>query len=62
VLQQVKKNTPNYQMWDTYKATLKQHLRSAAWVSWYEEHAHQFSEALTLQVAEARSELAAERD
>lgn len=47
-------------MWDAYKATLKQHLRSPAWVSWYEDHAHTFSAALTQQVAEARGELAAE--
>ena len=49
-------------MWDSYLATLKQHLRSPAWASWYEEHAHIFSAALTVQVASARAELAAESD
>jgi hypothetical protein len=45
-------------MWDAYKATLKQHLSNPAWASWYEAHAHQFSAALTLQVGQARKELA----
>ena len=49
-------------MWDSYQATLKQHLRSPAWASWYEEHATIFSTALTRQVASARAELAAESD
>ena len=49
-------------MWDSYQATLKQHLRSPAWASWYEEHAHIFSTALTKQVASARAELAVESD
>ena len=49
-------------MWDSYQATLKQHLRNAAWASWYEENAHIFSTALTRQVASIRAELAAESD
>ena len=49
-------------MWEAYRATLKQHLRSPAWASWYEENAHVFSMALTREVAEARRELAAESD
>ncbi len=49
-------------MWDTYQATLKQHLRSPAWASWYEANAHIFSTALTAQVATARAELAVEGD
>ena len=49
-------------MWEAYRATLKQHLRSPAWASWYEENAHVFSVSLTREVAEARRELAAESD
>ena len=49
-------------MWDSYQATLKQHLRSPAWDSWYEENAHIFSKALTRKVASIRAELAAESD
>lgn len=49
-------------MWDSYKATLKRHLRNPAWASWYDENADIFSAALTLQVASARAELAAESD
>ena len=49
-------------MWEAYQATLKEHLRTSAWASWYEEHGHVFSVALTRQVAEARTELAAESD
>ena len=49
-------------MWEAYQATLKQHLRSPAWATWYEEHAHEFSRALTRHVATARTELAAEND
>jgi len=47
-------------MWVSYQATLKQHLRSPAWASWYEENAHIFSSALTRQVDSIHAELAAE--
>ncbi len=50
----------DHSMWDAYRGTLKQHLRSPTWAAWYEAHAHEFSTALTGQVAESHRELAEE--
>jgi len=52
--------TLDRQMWDAYRATLKEHLRAPSWAEWFERHRHLFSEALGEQVDETLAELAAE--
>lgn len=52
--------TLDEQMWDSYRATLKHHLRTVSWAMWFEEHRHLFSSALGEQVDEALGELARE--
>lgn len=44
------------QMWESYRRTLADDLGRNGWVTWYREHAHLFSTALTEQVEEALSE------
>jgi len=48
------------QMWEAYRAALKEHLRTPSWVTWYRANAHVFSTALTEQVEKAVGELEAE--
>ena len=53
--------TLDHQMWESYRATLKDHLRTRSWADWYLEHRHLFSTALNALVDQALSEIAAER-
>jgi hypothetical protein len=53
--------TLDHQMWESYRATLKDHLRTRSWADWYDEHRHLFSTALNALVDQATSEIAAER-
>jgi len=48
------------QMWEAYRRTLKEHLRTKSWAAWYQQNGHVFSERLTHHVEEALAELAAE--
>ncbi len=45
------------QMWEAYQRSLKQHLRTPAWRTWYEGNSHVFSTSLTEQVDQAVREL-----
>lgn len=54
--------TLDHQMWVAYKATLKQHLRTPSWGSWFLANRHVFSAALGLQVEEALREIAQEEE
>ena len=45
------------QMWDAYQRTLKEHLRTPAWRTWFEENSHIFSTSLVEQVDRAVREL-----
>lgn len=49
------------QMWQSYERTLRDHLRSESWGSWFDQHRHLFSDALQEQVDTTRRELAEER-
>jgi hypothetical protein len=53
--------TLDSQMWEAYRATLKDHLRTKSWGEWFEAHRHVFSSALGEQVDEALAELERER-
>jgi hypothetical protein len=53
--------TLDREMWDAYRATLKDHLRAASWVDWFQGHRHLFSPTLGKQVDEALAEIAHER-
>jgi hypothetical protein len=48
------------QMWEAYRATLKEHLRTPSWANWFQQNRSIFSSALGRQVDEALAELAAE--
>ncbi len=50
------------QMWEAYRATLKDHLRAPSWGLWFQQNRHVFSTALGDQVDEALVELAAESE
>ena len=52
--------TLDSQMWTAYQATLKDHLRTPSWVTWFNEHRHLFSTALGQQVDDTVAELARE--
>ena len=52
--------TLDNQMWNAYKATLKDHLRTPSWAQWFLDHRELFSHALGQQVDEALAEIAAE--
>lgn len=52
--------TLDRQMWDAYRATLKQHLRTPSWADWFQENRHLFSAALGRQVDESLIEIQAE--
>ena len=45
------------QMWEAYQRSLKEHLRTPAWRTWYEGNSHVFSTSLTAQVDQAVREL-----
>jgi uncharacterized circularly permuted ATP-grasp superfamily protein len=44
------------QLWDSYRATLKDHLRTPSWSAWYLANRHIFSTALDSLVIELLSE------
>jgi hypothetical protein len=48
------------QMWEAYRRTLKDHLRTPSWGRWYMDHRDVFSTALTELVEEALEELEVE--
>ncbi len=52
--------TLDREMWDTYRATLKDHLRTPAWGVWYQTHRHLFSVSLTELVEETLKEIGTE--
>jgi hypothetical protein len=47
-------------MWEAYRRTLKDHLRTPSWGRWYVDHRDVFSTALTELVEEALEELEVE--
>jgi len=47
------------QMWQSYRETLKQHLRIRSWLAWFEQNKGSFSTSLVELVAEATRELKA---
>ena len=48
------------QMWQSYRETLKQHMRIRSWLTWFEQNKGSFSRSLVELVAEATRELEAE--
>ena len=48
------------QMWQSYRETLKQHLRTLSWQTWFEQNRESFSASLVDLVGEASRELEAE--
>ena len=52
--------TLDREMWEAYRATLKDHLRAPSWADWYRAHQHLFSTSLTELVELSVEELAAE--
>ena len=52
--------TLDREMWEAYRATLKDHLRTPSWGVWYHAHQHIFSVSLTELVENALAEIAAE--
>ena len=52
--------TLDREMWEAYRATLKDHLRNPSWATWYRAHRHIFSVSLTELVEKALAEIAAE--
>jgi hypothetical protein len=48
--------TLDRQLWDSYRATLKDHLRTPSWSAWYLTNRHIFSTALDSLVIELLSE------
>jgi hypothetical protein len=48
------------QMWDAYRATLKNHLQTRSWAEWFLQNRHIFSTALGEQVDETLAEIARE--
>ncbi len=53
--------TLDSQMYDAYRATLKDHLRTESWAEWFKNNRHVFSDSLGKQVDQALAELASER-
>ena len=45
------------QMWDSYRRTLTEHLRTPSWSAWYRANAHIFSTALTDEVNRSLAEI-----
>jgi len=52
--------TLDHQMWESYRATLKEHLRAPSWATWFHVNRHIFSTALGDQVDTALREIAEE--
>ena len=48
------------QMWQAYRADLKEHLRKESWADWFQANRHLFSETLAKQVDVALKEIAEE--
>ena len=48
------------QMWQSYRLTLKEHLRTLSWQTWFEQNRQSFSTSLADLVGEATRELEAE--
>lgn len=46
------------QMWQSYERTLRDHLKSRSWGTWFDNHRYLFSDALQEQVDLMRKELA----
>lgn len=53
--------TLDRQMWDSYRATLKDHLCNVHWAAWYDQHRHLFSTSLSQLVDELLTEIEAEK-
>ena len=47
-------------MWESYRRSFKDHLRSEGWVTWYLDHPHLFDERLADEVHAILEELASE--
>jgi len=54
--------TLDQQMWESYRATLKDHLRTVSWSTWFEANRHVFSTGLGEEVDSVLRELAGEAD
>ena len=52
--------TLDHQMWAAYRATLKDHLRTPAWATWFQTNRHVFSRGLGDQVDETLREISEE--
>ena len=50
------------QMWQSYRDTLKQHLRTASWQTWFEQNRESFSRSLVDLVERAVGELEEEAE
>jgi len=50
------------QMWQSYRDTLKQHLRAASWQTWFEQNRESFSTSLVDLVARTVGELEEEEE
>ena len=50
------------QMWQSYRDTLKQHLRTASWQTWFEQNQESFSTSLVDLVGQAVGELEEEEE
>jgi hypothetical protein len=48
------------EMWQSYRLTLKEHLRTLSWQTWFEQNRRSFSASLVDLVGEATRELEAE--
>lgn len=53
--------TLDSEMWEAYKATLKDHLLTDSWANWFLENRHLFSESLGTQVDLTLVEIASEQ-
>ena len=52
--------TLDRQMWESYRATLKDDISTPSWAAWFQQHRHIFSTGLCDQVDEIVEELVAE--
>jgi hypothetical protein len=48
------------QMWESYRSTLKEHVRTPSWAAWFDLNSGRFSTALVEQVEQARREIGSE--
>lgn len=49
--------TLDRQMWESYRATLKDDVATPSWAAWFQEHRHLFSSGLAEQIDEVLEEL-----